>query len=82
MILREFIYFNNEDQDQQEEKRYDPTQDKSILSIKDTRKTRLTLKMIKNLRQAAESREQESNSEMSFIRKMYANPPADQMPPQ
>jgi len=80
MLLREFVYFNEKDADQQDDKRYDPEDDKSILSIKDTRKTRLTLKMLKNLRLASEAREQETAEDLVLIQAMYANPPAEQAP--
>jgi DNA-binding transcriptional MerR regulator len=74
MLLREFVYFNDTDVDQQEDRRYNPEDDKSVLSIKDTRKTRLTLKMINKLRSAGEAREQETMEELSTVRAMYANP--------
>jgi hypothetical protein len=74
MLLREFVYFNDTDIDQQENKRYNPENDTTILSIKDTRKTRLTLKMINQLRLAGEAREQETMEELSTVRAMYANP--------
>ena len=80
MLLREFVYFNDTDVEQQEQRRYDPTDDKSVLSIKDTRKTRLTLKMINQLRIAGEAREQETMEELSLVRAMYQNPPAEMAP--
>lgn len=78
MLLREFIYFNADDAEQQQDKRYDPSDDKSILSVKDTRKTRLTLKMINQLRLAGEAREQETMEDLVLVRAMYANPPPEQ----
>jgi hypothetical protein len=80
MLLREFVYFNETDDDQQDDKRYDPKNDKSVLSLKDTRKTRLCLKTIKQLRLAGEAREQETMEDTELIRAMYANPPAEAMP--
>lgn len=80
MLLREFVYFNDEDPDQQENKRYNPENDKSVLSVKDTRKTRLTLKMINQLRQAGEAREQETMEELTTVRAMYANPSPEATP--
>jgi DNA-binding transcriptional MerR regulator len=74
MLLREFVYFNEVDADQQDQRRYDPEDDKSILTIKDTRKTRLTLRMINKLRQAGEAREQETMEDLVLVRAMYANP--------
>jgi hypothetical protein len=74
MLLREFVYFNDTDAEQQEVKRYDSSEDKSVLSIKDTRKTRLTLKMINQLRIAGEAREQETMEDLALVRQMYKNP--------
>ena len=80
MLLREFVYFNDTDSDQQDDKRYDPENDSSILSVKDTRKTRLTLKMISQLRTAGEAREQETAEDLHLIRAMYANPAPEAAP--
>jgi hypothetical protein len=74
MLLREFVYFNDEDADQQQNDRYNPADDKSILTIKDTRKTRLTLKMINKLRQSGEAREKETMEDLALVRAMYAVP--------
>jgi len=79
MLLREFVYFNEKNADQQEDQRYDPSTDKSILSVKDTRKTRLTLKMLNKLRLAGEAREQEQLEDRELVRAMYATP---EPPPQ
>lgn len=78
MLLREFVYFTDTDADQQEDQRYNPDEDKSVLTVKDTRKTRLTLKMINKLRQAGEAHEQETMEDMALVRVMYANPPPEQ----
>lgn len=80
MLLREFVYFNDKDSDQNQDRRYNPSDDKSILTVNDTRKTRLTLKTINKLRLAGEAREQETMEDLVLIRSMYANPPAEQMP--
>lgn len=77
MLLREFVYFNDTDAEQTQDKRYDPDRDTSVLSIKDTRKTRLTLKMINQLRLAGEAREQETLEDLALVRAMYQNPPAE-----
>jgi hypothetical protein len=74
MLLREFVYFNEYDAEQQQNNRYNPSDDKSVLSIKDTRKTRLTLKMINKLRQSGEAREQETMEDLTLVRAMYAVP--------
>lgn len=80
MLLREFVYFNEDDVDQQKDQRYDPSSDKTILDINSTRKTRLTLKMINKMRLAGEARMQETLEDQALIRVMYANPPAPPAP--
>jgi hypothetical protein len=80
MLLREFVYFNDKDSDQSQDRRYNPSDDKSILSVNDTRKTRLKLKTINQLRLAGEAREQETMEDLVLIRSMYANPPAEAAP--
>ena len=80
MLLREFVYFTEKDKDLQTNKRYSSSEDKSILGIEDTRKTRLTLKAINKLRIAGEAREQEAMEDLVLIRAMYAAPPPEQTP--
>ena len=81
MLLREFVYFNETDPDQQKNQRYNPANDTTVLSVKDTRKTRLTLKMINQLRQAGEAREQETMEDLALVRAMYANPAPESAAP-
>ena len=81
MLLREFIYFNNETSGPQEDDRYLSQNDTSILRNTDTRKTRLTLKMIGEIRRASEAHEKEKQEELGLIRKMYAAPPPEQATP-
>jgi hypothetical protein len=71
MILREFFYFDKQTFEPVEDKSYDPTDDESIVKRDDTRKTRLTLKMINKARRAAEFHEEEKEKELEFIRQMY-----------
>lgn len=75
MFLREFIYFNDKQKEMTTDKRYISDNDTSVLELEDTRKTRLTLKMLSELRKAGEAREQEYQEEMGLVRKMYAVPP-------
>lgn len=77
MLLREFVYFNETDPDQQKDRRYDPKNDQSLLDVNSTRKTRLTLNMINRLRLAGEARAVEAMEDQELIRIMYANPPAE-----
>ena len=81
MLLREFIYFNREHAEPVEDNRYLSSNDSSILSKKDLRKTRLTLKVIGEIRRAAEVHELERNKELELVRKMYAAPPPESTPP-
>lgn len=74
MLLNEFIYFNENNKDMQEEPSYDPFNDRSIVTSKDLRKTRLTLRMIHDLRKASESAKEEKMEEMQLIQAMYKTP--------
>ena len=57
----------------------DLSQDGSVLKYEDARKTRLTLAQINRLRKMNDMRALEHEQEMSFVRKMYAPPPAADM---
>lgn len=79
MLLKEFIQFTSKSNQPIEDGRYLSQNDTSVLKSSDTRKSRLTLKMINNLRKAAEEHNKEKREELSLIRKMYevpAQPPA------
>jgi|TARA_B100001093_G_C26650328_1_gene937184 hypothetical protein len=71
MILRELFYFDKETVDPVEDKRYDATDDKSIVNRDDTRKTRLTLRQINKARRASELHNEEKQKELQFVRQMY-----------
>jgi hypothetical protein len=74
MLLREFIYFNDNNNDFAVDRRYDNAKDSSVLKKGDTRKIRLTLRQINQLRLQSEAHEAEHNSELEFIQQMYAQP--------
>ena len=74
MLLREFIYFNETNNDFAVDGRYDNAKDSSVLKKGDTRKIRLTLRQINQLRLQSEAHEAEHNSELEFIQQMYAKP--------
>ena len=79
MFLREFIYFDRDHAGPQEDDRYVSQNDTdNILKRKDYRKTRLTLKMINDIRKASETHSKEHREEMGLVRKMYAMPPPEQ----
>lgn len=80
MLLREFIYFNDENNDIAVDKRYDGSRDSSVIKRGDTRKTRLTLRQINQLRLQSEAHENEMKSEAGFIAMMYGTPPEQEQP--
>jgi hypothetical protein len=71
MILREIFYFDRQTVDLQQDDRYDPVYDDSIVNLDDVRKVRLTLKQINRARKSAELHTQEKNKELDFVRQMY-----------
>ena len=74
MLLREFIYFDDDSNDFSVDRRYDNKKDSSVLKRPDTRKVRLTLRQINHLRMQSEAHEAEKQSELGFIRQMYGTP--------
>lgn len=74
MLLNEFFYFSDKNNDFANDRRYDSSRDQSIVKKEDTRKIRLTLRQINQLRLAAEAHEVERQSELDFIRQMYGTP--------
>lgn len=80
MLLREFIYFDNKSPAPEENDRYLSQNDTSILKSSDLRKTRLTLKMLGEIRRASEAHDKEHEEEMGLVRKMYATPAPDAAP--
>ena len=57
----------------------DQANDGTTLKFEDSRKTRLTLGQLNRLRKMNDMRALEHEQEMSFVRKMYAPPPAADM---
>lgn len=74
MLLNEFIYFTKESEEMLDNLRFDPTHDSSVITSKDLRKTRLTLRMLNDLRKAGDAREQEQKEEMEMVQAMYKVP--------
>lgn len=74
MLLREFFTYNQKTEETDEDRLYAPERDNSRLSNRDTRKTRLTLRQINNMRLIREIHEEELKKEKSFISRMYAAP--------
>jgi hypothetical protein len=82
MLLNEFFYFNEKNNDFANDRRYDSSRDKSIVKKDDTRKIRLTLKQINQLRLQSEAHQVEKESELGFIKQMYGTPVEAEAPAQ
>lgn len=83
MLLNEFLYFNKESADPVDNDRYDISNDNSVLHAKDLRKTsRLTLKVLRDLRKAGDAREKEQKEDLDLVRVMYATPSEEEAPVQ
>lgn len=76
MILRELFYIDPDTRHVANDLRYEPKRDDTVLHRDDTRKTRLTLRQINELRKSTEAHILEQESELEFIHAMYAAPPA------
>ena len=74
MLLNEFFYFNEKNNDFANDRRYDSSRDSSVLKKEDKRKIRLTLRQINQLRLQSEAHQMEEESELGFIRQMYGTP--------
>jgi hypothetical protein len=76
MILREMFYIDPDTRHVANDLRYDPKRDSTVVHRGDTRKTRLTLRQLNELRKSSEAHILEQESELEFIHSMYAAPPA------
>jgi hypothetical protein len=76
MILRELFYIDQDTRHVANDLRYDASRDTDVMHRDDTRKTRLTLRQINELRKSNEAHILEQESELEFIHSMYATPPA------
>ncbi len=74
MILRELFYADKDMKAMAMNYRYEPANDDSSMKRDDTRKTRLTLSQINELRKASESHLLEQEKELEFIQSMYKTP--------
>lgn len=75
MILRELFYADPDSKAIANDMEYNPRNDKSAIRRDDTRKTKLTLGQINQLRKASEQHMLEQEKELEFIETMY-KPPA------
>ena len=76
MILRELFYADKDMQYIANDLQYSASHDDSPLKRKDTRKTRLTLRQINELRKASESHILEQEKELELVQQMYMAPAA------
>jgi hypothetical protein len=74
MILRELFYIDPDTRRQSNDLRYDADRDTATMHRDDTRKTRLTLRQINELRKSSEAHILEQEREMDFVHNMYMNP--------
>jgi hypothetical protein len=75
MILRELFYIDPDTRHVSNDFRYVPDRDNETLHRSDTRKTRLTLRQINDLRKSSEAHILEQERELQFINDMYMAPP-------
>ena len=75
MKLVEFFTYTADGFEQ--DKTYEPENDISVLDKDDTRKTRLTLKDINEMRLASEDHDAQQKEEAKFVQKMYGQPAVD-----
>lgn len=74
MILRELFYIDPDTRHVANDMRYTADRDGATMHRKDTRKTRLTLRQINELRKSSEAHILEQERELGFINSMYATP--------
>ena len=76
MILRELFYADKDMKAISNDLQYSPNRDSSNLKRKDTRKTRLSLRQINELRKASETHILEQEKELELVQSMYMTPAA------
>ena len=74
MILRELFYADKDMKAVSDDHRYSPDRDSANMKRGDTRKTRLTLKQINELRKASEQHILEQEKDLEFVTQMYMTP--------
>jgi hypothetical protein len=79
MLLNEFIYFKADEANPTENDRYDIERDTSVIMSSDLRKSRLTLRMLNELRKAGDAREKETKEDLALVRIMYATPQEEEV---
>ncbi len=77
MLLNEFMYFDKNQAEMQDDERYLSQNDISVIRRTDMRKSRLTLGMINDIRKASEAHDREARDDLDLVRTMYATPAPD-----
>jgi hypothetical protein len=80
MILRELFYMDPSIRNLASDMRYSSSHDNSMVKKSDTRKTRLTLRQINELRKSSEAHILDQENELEFVHAMYGVPPAPATP--
>ena len=76
MILRELFYADKDLKGVANDLQYSPSRDSTSMKRKDTRKTRLTLRQINELRKASEAHILEQEKDLELVSSMYMTPAA------
>ena len=76
MLLREMFYIDPDTRHVANDMRYSADRDSDTMHRSDTRKTRLTLRQINELRKSSEAHILEQEGELEFIHSMYMTPAA------
>jgi hypothetical protein len=79
MKLMEFFYFDDKKMDYANDERYSNKRDINVVEKSDSRKVRLTLRQINQLRKNSEAHEFEKAGELEFIQGMYGQPTAEEL---
>ena len=74
MFLLEFFHFDDKSDNMSNDKRYNAGRDSSVLKKSDTRKVKLTLRQLNQLRLTTEAHAAEKEAEAGFIIQMYGTP--------
>jgi len=74
MILRELFYADNDMKAVATDMRHTSSRDHEVMQRSDTRKTRLTLQQINELRKSSEAHILEQEKELEFVEIMYKTP--------
>jgi hypothetical protein len=74
MILRELFYIDPNTRNVANDLRYTEDNDNSAMHRSDTRKTRLSLRQINELRKSSEAHILEQEVELQFVNAMYSTP--------